>query len=151
MWAFSSCEAKASPYSGASCSRARTLEHRLSSCGPWALLPCSIRTLPRPGTEPMSLALAGGFLTTGSPGIVPQFLKATFHLWLLQDIGYVPHVVHTSFIIPYTQWFGPLTSQPLHCSLCLSSTPLCIFVPYLLYPIICRWTLRLLPCLSYCK
>ena len=78
MWAFSSCEAKASPYSGASCSRARTLEHRLSSCGTWALLPCSIRTLPRPGTEPMSLALAGGFLTTGTLGRPMCFSKINY-------------------------------------------------------------------------
>ena len=27
----------------------------------------------------------------------------------------------------------------------------CMYVPHLLYPFICRWTLRLLPCLSYCK
>ena len=27
----------------------------------------------------------------------------------------------------------------------------CIYVPQLLYPSICRWTSRLLPCSSYCK
>ena len=27
----------------------------------------------------------------------------------------------------------------------------CIYVPHLLYPFICRWTLRLFPCLGYCK
>ena len=27
----------------------------------------------------------------------------------------------------------------------------CIYVPHLLYPFICRWTLRLLPCPGYCK
>ena len=78
MWAFSSCEAKASPCSDASCSRARTLEHRLSSCGTRALLPCSIRTLPGPGTEPMSLALAGGFLTTGPLGRPTCFSKINY-------------------------------------------------------------------------
>ena len=27
----------------------------------------------------------------------------------------------------------------------------CIYVPHLLYPFICQWTFRLLPCLGYCK
>ena len=36
------------------------LEHRLNSCGTW--------DLPGPGLEPMSPALAGGFLTTAPPG-----------------------------------------------------------------------------------
>ena len=27
----------------------------------------------------------------------------------------------------------------------------CVHVPHLLYPFICRWTLRLLPCPGYCK
>ena len=27
----------------------------------------------------------------------------------------------------------------------------CIYVPYLLYPFLCRWTFRLLPCFGYCK
>ena len=39
----------------------------LSSCGTWALLPHSVWTLPRPGIEPMPLALAGGFFTAGPP------------------------------------------------------------------------------------
>ena len=43
-------------------------EHRLSSCGTWAQLLCGMWDLPRPGLEPMSPALAGGFLTTVPPG-----------------------------------------------------------------------------------
>ena len=27
----------------------------------------------------------------------------------------------------------------------------CIYVPHVLYPFLCQWTFRLLPCLSYCK
>ena len=27
----------------------------------------------------------------------------------------------------------------------------CIYVPYLLYPLLCWWTFRLLPCLRYCN
>ena len=46
----------------------QALEHRLSSCGARASLLCSMWDLPGPGLEPMSLALAGGFLTTVPPG-----------------------------------------------------------------------------------
>ncbi|KAJ8791703.1 hypothetical protein J1605_020425 [Eschrichtius robustus] len=41
---------------------------RLSSCGLWARLLCGMWDLPRPGLEPVSPALAGGFLTTAPPG-----------------------------------------------------------------------------------
>ena len=46
----------------------RALERRLSSCGTWASLLCSMWDLPRPGLEPVSPALAGGFPTTVPPG-----------------------------------------------------------------------------------
>ena len=46
----------------------RALECRLSSCGTQAQLLCGMWDLPRPGLEPMSPALAGGFLTTAPPG-----------------------------------------------------------------------------------
>ena len=41
---------------------------RLSSCGSRAQLLCGMWDLPRPGLEPVSSALAGGFLTTAPPG-----------------------------------------------------------------------------------
>ena len=44
------------------------LERRLSSCGAWALLLRGMWDLPRPGLEPVSHALAGGFLTTAPAG-----------------------------------------------------------------------------------
>ena len=44
------------------------LEHRLSSCGTRTQLLCGMWDLPRPGIEPVSPALAGGFLTTEPPG-----------------------------------------------------------------------------------
>ena len=44
------------------------LELRLSSCGARALLLHGMRDLPGPGLEPVSPALAGGFLTTAPPG-----------------------------------------------------------------------------------
>ena len=68
--AFSSCGMQASHCGGFSCCRARALEpvgsavvaHRLS-CPE-----CSMWNLPGPGIEPMSPALAGGFITNGPPG-----------------------------------------------------------------------------------
>ena len=44
------------------------LECRLSSCGTRAELLCGMWDLPGPGLEPVSPALAGGFLTTVPPG-----------------------------------------------------------------------------------
>ena len=44
------------------------LERRLSSCGAQAELLRSTWDLPGPGLEPVSSALAGGFLTTAPPG-----------------------------------------------------------------------------------
>ena len=43
-------------------------ERRLSSCGARASLLRGMGDLPGPGLEPVSLALAGGFLTTAPPG-----------------------------------------------------------------------------------
>ena len=50
-------------------------EHRLSSCGARAQLLRGMWALPGPGLEPVSPALAGGFLTTAPPGkSLKQFL-----------------------------------------------------------------------------
>ena len=46
----------------------RALERRLSSCGPRVQLLRSMWDLPGPGLEPVSPALAGGYLTTVPPG-----------------------------------------------------------------------------------
>ena len=53
---------------GLSSCGSRALEHRLSSCGARAYLLCGMWDLPGPGLEPVSPALAGGFLTTAPPG-----------------------------------------------------------------------------------
>ena len=86
--AFSSCSAWASHCGGFSCCGAQTLgaqssvvvacglsscgsqalEHRLSSCGSQAQLLRGMWDLPGPEIEPVSPALAGGFLTTAPPG-----------------------------------------------------------------------------------
>ena len=59
---------------GLSSCGSRALERRLSSCGSRAQLLRGMWDLPRPGLEPVSLALADGFSTTAPPG-KSQFLK----------------------------------------------------------------------------
>ena len=46
----------------------RLQTHRLSNCGSRAQLLCGMWDLPRPGLEPVSPVLAGGFSTTAPPG-----------------------------------------------------------------------------------
>ena len=50
----------------------RLQTHRLSSCGSRAQLLHGMWDLPRPGLEPVSPALAGGFSTTAPPGKPPH-------------------------------------------------------------------------------
>ena len=57
-----------SRHAGFSSCGSRALEHRLSSCGARASLLRGTWDLPGPGLEPVSPALAGGFLTTAPPG-----------------------------------------------------------------------------------
>ena len=75
--AFSSCSKLGLPSSSGAqtshCSSFPCAEHglqacRLSSHSTRALLFHGMWNLPRPGIEPVSPALAGGFLTTGPPG-----------------------------------------------------------------------------------
>ena len=53
---------------GLSSCGSRAVESRLSSCGARAQLLRSMWDLPGPGLEPVSPALAGGFLATAPPG-----------------------------------------------------------------------------------
>ena len=53
---------------GLSSCGSRALELRLSSYGAWAYLLHGMWDLPGAGFEPVSPALAGGFLTTAPPG-----------------------------------------------------------------------------------
>ena len=65
----------------------RALERRLSSYGAWAQLLRGMWDPPGPGIEPVSPALAGGFLTTAPPGkssMESDFLKhKSYHITLL--------------------------------------------------------------------
>ena len=75
---FSSCGTWASVVAarGLSSCGSQTLERRLSSCGARASLRRGMWDLPGPGLEPVSPALAGGFLTTVPPGkpFLPDFI-----------------------------------------------------------------------------
>ena len=74
----------------------RLQTRRLSSCGSWVQLLHSMWDLPRPGLEPVSPALAGGFSTTAPPGKPPiYFLKICFWtnklggLWIKREIRFI--------------------------------------------------------------
>ena len=56
------------------------LECRLSNCGAQALLLRCMWDLPGPGIEPLSLALAGGFLTTAPQGSPVDFSFKLFFI-----------------------------------------------------------------------
>ena len=61
------CGVRASHCNDFSCCRAQVLDLELKSHGAWAF-DHGEWDLPRPGIKPVSPALSGGFLTTGSPG-----------------------------------------------------------------------------------
>ena len=58
---------------------------RLSSCGEWTWLSCSLWNLPGPGIEPMSPVLAGRFLTTGPPRKSPLVVLRLSSFFFLTD------------------------------------------------------------------
>ena len=65
---FSSCRAQALGCMGFRSRGSQALEHKLSSCGAWPQLLCSMQDLLRSRINPVSHALAGGFFTTEPPG-----------------------------------------------------------------------------------
>ena len=64
----------------------RPQTRRLSSCGSRAQLLRGMWDLPRPGLEPVSPALAGGFLTTVPAG-KPLLVLSCFHMYLVIFLG----------------------------------------------------------------
>ena len=64
----------------------QALERRLSSCARAYLLR-GMWDLPRPGLEPVSRALAGGFLTTAPPG---KSHRLHFLVFFYVSVSYVP-------------------------------------------------------------
>ena len=112
VWAFSSCGKRelllccgswASHCGGFSCCRARALglrasvvvAHRLSSCSTWTQLLRGMWDLPAPGIEPVSPALAGGFLTTAPPGKSSRLLQ--FARWKITPLILMYHVTIECF------------------------------------------------------
>ena len=82
-------------------------EHQLTSGGTGASLPHGMWDLPGPGIEPMSPALAGGFLTTGPPGN-PQKRSIVFHfckslkVWLYRRQSLIAFCSYRKEICPHT-------------------------------------------------
>ena len=72
----------------------QALEHRPSGCGKQASLICNVWELPRPGMEPVSLALAGRFFTTKPPGKPDKIL---FKIFLLLIFGPTVQLVESYF------------------------------------------------------
>ena len=80
---------------GLSSCGSRALECRLSSCGARDQLLCSMWDLPGPGLEPVSPALAGGFLTTAPPGkSLDLILDRKINMYV-----YVCVCIHTHIIL----------------------------------------------------
>ena len=67
----------------------RLQTRRLSSCGSQAQLLCGMWDLPRPGLEPVSPALAGGFSTTAPPGKPHMFLFDSFYSRKIMRQNYI--------------------------------------------------------------
>ena len=80
----------------------RALDCRLSSCGIQAQLLCSLWDLPGPGLEPVSPALAGGFLTIAPPGkswlgnLNDRFCQ---YSWVINT--YLPFLLLSLVLIPF--------------------------------------------------
>ena len=91
----------------------QALEHRLSTCGAQALLPCSMWDLPRSEIAPMSPALAGGFLTTEPPGKPKVFL-----IEITLDGFPYPVPLHSPFVSPMLKLFTYIPI-PRYTHLCL--------------------------------
>ena len=77
------CNVRASPYSGVSSCRAWALQHGLKGRGAPAQLPCGMWHLPRPGIQPVSPALAGGFLNHWPTREIPE--ESEFYLSVRGD------------------------------------------------------------------
>ena len=80
----------------------RLWARELSSWGAWTQLSCGMWDLPRPGTGLGSLALQGGFLTTGPPGKpLLSILNNILHLFLFSSFPpyFISNILYYSFII----------------------------------------------------
>ena len=83
----------------------------------------------------------------------PRFFRTIFFFWFhIYVLAYGIWFSLSDLLHSVWQTLGPSTSLQItqfHFFLWLIFH--CIYVSHLLYPFICRWTLRLLPCPGYCK
>ena len=96
----SSCGPQAYYWQWPLCRGALALERAgRGSCGTQAWLLPGMWSFPGLGIEPVSPALAGGFLTTGPPG------KSSYDLMQLHHLTWY---LHLSYIGRYPVWLSPL-------------------------------------------
>ena len=104
----------------------RALESRLSSCGAQVQLFHGMWDLPRPGLEPVSPALAGGFLTTAPPGKPYLFIFNSLELMYNIMCRCIPQSSFRTFLSPpkipssplrSTSWLPHLAAG--NCAFCL--------------------------------
>ena len=100
------CSLQASHCGGFFCGGAQPLELQLRSCGARAKLFCGKWNSPRPGIEPVSLALARRFLSTAPPGKSRRiFFLLKKQLWRDQETHPNPGLT-PGLVLP------PLTRRP---------------------------------------
>ena len=111
-WAFSSCskqELLSFAVHGLRIGVASLIvEHSLfmsfSSCGTWTQLLHDLWDLPRPGIKPMSTALTGRFLITGSPRAAPRkYFDRTTSLSYKSENKQKQYLMWKDFIAMYIQ------------------------------------------------
>ena len=109
--------------------------HGLSRYGLQAWLPLGMWNLPRPGMEPMSPALAGGFLTTGPAG-KPHWVLFLFFYTIFKD-----HFPFT-FITKYWPYFPCCNTfesvlHPMYCTFPLPLVTTSLFSVSVSLPFLC--------------
>ena len=111
MGAFSSgCGERASHCGSSPGCTTGALEHRLNGCGARACLLCDMWHLPRPGMEPMSLALAGGVFTSEPPGkpCIWDFLRSLTIIDICFNFIVVKNILHKLNSSNFLDWFYSL-------------------------------------------
>ena len=91
-------------------------ECRLCSCGAQVQLFHGMWNLPRPGVEPVSLALQGGYLTTGppeKPSAPPSccqnnFIMIVFHWSTSTPVGDSRQPHWSSVCLGFVHWFSTM-------------------------------------------
>ena len=94
------------------------LECRLSSCGARALLLPGMWDPPRPGLEPVSPAVAGGFLTSAPPGKTRNIISCLVQAMPHSPASYIQGCVwfvHSWIATAECTSWGPAGRKKQHC------------------------------------